>query len=349
MSKQLKIDNFDPNGVGIHNGRFIGLPFDEEDAQVVLIPAPWDLTVSYNDGTHSGPENILESSYQLDLYDDYVESAWKMGLFMQQADSNIISENNKLRPLAENFIAALESESQISEELLSDVEKINTACEAMLQKLQQKCEKILVSNQLFGLIGGDHSIALAGIRACATQHDNFGILQIDAHMDLRKAYEGFIYSHASIFYNAVQVKQVAKLVQVGIRDYCQEEVDFAKLHNDRISLYTDTAISEKKFNGLNFHDICLEICRCLPEKVYVSFDIDGLKPAFCQHTGTPVPGGLSFSEAKYLLKTLVIKGHKIIGFDLCEVAAKGHEYDGNVGARLTYLLANYMGKSQGLI
>ena len=349
MSRQLKIDKFDPNGVGIHNKQFIGLPFEEEDAQVILIPAPWDLTVSFNDGTHSGPQNILESSYQLDLFDDYIKDAWKMGIHMQRSDRALQDLNNQLRPLAKSYITALESGSEISTELLDYIAKINEACELMLQKLMKKCEVVLKNGQLFGLIGGDHSVALAGIKACASKYNNFGILQIDAHMDLRKAYEGFTYSHASVFYNAMQLPQVSQLVQVGVRDYCQEEFDFTNEHQNKIKVFTDTNLKELQFSGANFDEICAKISDKLPHEVYVSFDIDGLKPECCPHTGTPVPGGLSFNEAKYLLKKLVDKGHHIIGFDLCEVAGKGHEYDGNVGARMAYLLANYMGKSQGLI
>ncbi len=349
MSRDLKIKNFDPNGVGLHNGRFIGLPFEEEEAQVILIPVPWDLTVSSGAGTHAGPQNILEASYQLDLYDDFVSDAWKMGLYMQEIDKKLRVQNDALRPTAENIIAALESEEEISEELKNEVLTINQACKEMLEYIEMKCTEALNANKYFGIIGGDHSVALAGIRACAKQNDEIGILQIDAHMDLRQAYEGFTYSHASIFYNVMQEGLVSKLVQVGIRDYCQEEADFVAAHSDQISLYSDTHIQNALFEGLSFKKICDTILDQLPNKVYVSFDIDGLMPTYCPSTGTPVPGGLSYNQAKYLLKQLVEKGHSIVGFDLCEVAGTGKAYDGNVGARLAYLLSNYMGKSHNLI
>ncbi len=349
MSRAIKIENFDPNGVGVHNGHFIGLPFAEEDAQVIMIPVPWDLTVSSGTGTHTGPENVLKSSYQLDLYDDYLAQAWQMGIYMQEIDQTINASNIKFRPDAEKYIMALESGQEISKELQEEVIQINTACEEMLRLVQSKCAAILEANKCFGIIGGDHSVALAGIKACANKYKAFGILQIDAHMDLRHAYEGFTYSHASIFHNAMQVEQVKKLVQVGIRDYCQEELDFAKEHKQRIVTFTDSNISEQLFTGSTFATVCEQIIDSLPEQVYISFDIDGLMPTYCPNTGTPVPGGISFNHAKYLLKSLVEKGKKIIGFDLCEVAGIGNSYDGNVGARVAYMLCNYMGKSQNLI
>ena len=349
MSRKIKIENFDPNGVGVHNGRFIGLPFDREEAKVVLIQAPWDVTVSSSSGTCLGPANILESSYQLDLFDDFVEDAWKMGLYLEPQDQTLLDQNKHLRETAETYIEALEGDQEISLEMIAARNKINLACKDMLSQVEEKCTSILDNKQHFGIIGGDHSVALAGIKAISKKHTHFGILQIDAHMDLRKAYEGFEYSHASIFYNAMQIQEVDKLVQVGIRDYCEEEVVFAKKEKERIKVYTDTMMQESIFKGANFDQICTEIIDQLPEDVYISFDIDGLMPNYCQNTGTPVPGGLSFAEAKYLIKKLVLSNRRIIGFDLCEVAGSGHKYDGNVGARIAYLLSNYMGKSQNLI
>lgn len=348
MSRESKIKNFNPNGVGLHNGHFIGLPFDQEDAQIILIPAPWDLTVSSGIGTHSGPQNILESSYQLDLYDEYVPDAWKIGIFLKATDKQLLTQNNQLRPIAENYIVALESQEEISEELRTQVSDINVACRGMVDRLESQCLAVLQNSKLFGLIGGDHSIALAGISACAKKYDSFGILQIDAHMDLRNAYEDFTYSHASIFYNAMQNESISQLVQVGIRDFCQEEVDFATMQQQRIKQFSDKQIQSALFEGKSFKQVCHSIIEQLPKKVYISFDIDGLMPVYCPNTGTPVPGGLSFNQAKFLIEQLVESGRKIIGFDLCEVAGLGNSYDGNVGARVAYYLSNYMAKSQGL-
>jgi agmatinase len=182
----------------------------------------------------------------------------------------------------------------------------------------------------------------------AEREDSFGILQIDAHCDLRKAYEGFTYSHASIFYNVMEeIPKVEKLVQVGIRDYCEEEINYIQNSKGRIVTFFDQDINESLFVGSSFHQICQNIIEKLPEKVYISFDIDGLWPNLCPNTGTPVAGGLSLPQAFYLLKQLVKSGRKIIGFDVCEVGS-ATEWDGNVGARVVYKIANLMGLSNGL-
>ena len=187
------------------------------------------------------------------------------------------------------------------------------------------------------------------LEALSERYDSFGILQIDAHMDLRKAYEHFTYSHASIFYNALSIPQLSKLVQVGIRDCCEEEVAMANHSDGKVKVISDQEIKAKQYQGISFVEICNYIVELLPEQVYVSFDIDGLDPKLCPNTGTPVPGVLDYNEAIFLIQTLVESGRKIIGFDLCEVAGSPHEWDGNVGARVLYELTCWMGKSQQLL
>ncbi|HQQ12694.1 MAG TPA: arginase family protein, partial [Bacteroidales bacterium] len=168
--------------------------------------------------------------------------------------------------------------------------------------------------------------------------ETYGILQLDAHLDLRNAYEGFKYSHASIFYNALQFDAITKLVQVGIRDYCEEEADFVRSSNGRITVFYDRDIRKRMFEGSSWRELTDEMIAELPDKVYVSIDIDGLDPKLCPNTGTPVPGGLQFEELIYMLNRLKASGKEIIGFDLCEVAPGEDEWDGNVGARVLYQL-----------
>ena len=109
----------------------------------------------------------------------------------------------------------------------------------------------------------------------------------------------------------------------------------------RIVMFDDWQLQVNAFNGVTWADQCQKIIAQLPEKVYISFDIDGLNPVYCPHTGTPVPGGLEFNQAIYLIRSLVRAGKTIIGFDLCEVAPGEvrDEWDGNVGARILYKLS----------
>jgi len=251
-----------------------------------------------------------------------------------------------LRPKAKAYIEWLEAGSPVDQKasMHETLNQINQACSDLKTWLGEETRTLIQNGKLVGIVGGDHSTPLGYLETLASHYPSFGVLQIDAHMDLRKAYEGFTYSHASIFYNALKIPALQSLVQVGIRDCCEAEVSIAKQENDRISVFYDADIRSALYQGKTFDRICDEMINQLPDHVYVSFDIDGLAPNFCPNTGTPVPGGFDYQEVMYLLKKLANSGKKIIGFDLCEVAGIGHQWDGNVGARILYKLANLAGK-----
>jgi agmatinase len=343
--KKQIIEDFDPNSLG-ESGSIYGLPFDEETADLILIPVPWEVTVSYATGTALGPTHILDASTQVDLYQKDIKDAWKMGIHMLPLNAELAQKSKKYRLKAEKFLEYLEAGTRASDEAKSLLKEINTACSEMVSWVKKETLAQLDAGKLVGVVGGDHSTPLGAIQAIAEKHESFGILQIDAHMDLRKAYEGFEYSHASITYNAMKLSQVEKVVQVGIRDYCEEEVNYVKRAGDRIEVFYDDDIKNGMFDGESWNVICDRIIKELPNDVYVTFDIDGLRPELCPNTGTPVPGGLSFSEAIYLLTKLVKNGKRIIGFDLNEVAPGESDWNGNVGARLLYRLSNLMGVSR---
>ncbi|MDQ3290359.1 MAG: agmatinase family protein, partial [Bacteroidota bacterium] len=342
-NKQNKIDNFDPSGVGDSNAGIYGLPFTTDEASVVLIPVPWEVTVSYSAGTALGPEAIKTASSQMDLYDPFIKDAWKIGIALEPVDSSWHETSTSLRAQTAPYIKYLEgSDSSITESEINDlIAQVNQKGEELLNWLKQKSTEYLNRGQLVGVVGGDHSSPLGLLHALAEIHEEFGILQIDAHADLREAYEGFEYSHASIMYNALKLPQVKKMVQVGIRDSAESENELINHSNGRISTFFDSFLSEELYEGKSWKKLCKKIIAQLPPKVYISFDIDGLDPKLCPATGTPVPGGLEFEQAVYLIKALVKSGREIIGFDLCEVAPGDSDWNGNVGARLLYKLSNW--------
>ncbi len=347
MSKQDKINSFDPNGLGDANNNIYGLPFTTDEAEVVIIPVPWEVTVSYKGGTALGPQAVYDASYQVDLFDPKIKDAWKIGVSMEPVSDDIASKSESLRRKSETYIGLLEEgESPETNSKMEDIRvQINAECVKMNHWVKAKSLSYLDKNKIIGLLGGDHSTPLGLIQALAEKNDSFAILQIDAHADLRDAYEGFEFSHASIMFNALKIPQVSKLVQVGIRDYCEAEYDLIKNSNDRVVTFFDRDIKHKQYEGTTWASICNEIVNQLPNIVYLSFDIDGLDPKLCPNTGTPVAGGFEFEQILMLIEKIVDSGKRIISFDINEVAPGGDEWDANVGARLLYRIANMSAKS----
>lgn len=346
-TKKEKIAQFNPNGIGANNGNLFGLPFDTTDADLIIIPVPWEVTVSYNAGTARAPEAILAASPQLDLYDADYNHAWQRGIAMLPIDAERLALNDQLRSQAANYIAFLENGGNMDqdENMRNIANQINAACTDLKQSVKTQSLDLLKQGKKVGLLGGDHSTPLGLMEAIGEHYGDFGILQIDAHADLRHAYEGFTYSHASIMYNALQLKHVTHLVSVGVRDACDAEIKLIKDTPKKGYAYYDSQIKcqvaiKRRYTWAEY---CKKIIKKLPEQVYISFDIDGLDPKLCPNTGTPVPGGLSFAEAAYLLKTLVKSGKKIVGFDLCEVGiSEQSDWNANVGARVLYKLCGAM-------
>jgi agmatinase len=342
-SKQEIIDSFDPNGPGIA-GNLFGLPFSLEHAELIILPVPWETTVSYHTGTSGGPGAILKASSQLDVYMNDIPDAWKFGVSMLPIPQELLEESNKLRQLTAMHISRLENgEGFDADDPL--LKTINEACENLNVYVKSTTQKYLKAGKIVGVLGGDHSVPLGFLRALSEQYDRFGVLQIDAHADLRKSYEGFTYSHASIMYNALKLPAVGRLVQVGVRDFCEEEATVMQRAMGRVVTFFDEDIKDSLFHGKTWDIICDEIIGQLPKNVYISFDIDGLDPKLCPATGTPVAGGLEFYQAIHLIKKLVLTERKIIGFDLCEVSPGHDDWDANVGARILYQLSNWCAAS----
>ena len=342
-SRESIIQTFDPSGVGVNNCNLFGLPFNLATANIIVLGVPWEVTVSYHSGTAQGPDSILQASPQLDLYDFDNPEGWKQGIFMPETPAFIQAKNNDLRPQALNIIACIEKGDRIENhpDLMQHLEQINAEGRALNQWVFDQTRKILQQGKRVGVIGGDHSVPLGYIQALATHYSNFGILQIDAHADLRLAYQGFEFSHASIMRNVLPIPQVSKLVQVGVRDICQAEVALIKQSQGRISTYYDFRLKQERYAGRPWLDLCRTIVNDLPQHVYVSFDVDGLDPKLCPNTGTPVPGGLELEEVFCLFREVINSGRILIGFDVCEVGQA--EWDGNVGARAVYKLCNLTG------
>jgi agmatinase len=350
-NKQEKINQFDPSQPGLADATIFGLPFNEEESDIMLIPVPWEVTVSYGSGASLGPEEILNASYQVDLLHQEFPDLWKLGIYLDKPAKKLAKRSKKYKKLAAPIIEALESGKMLDHHpaLQQDLDKINYACSDMVEAVRNQTLHWLNKGKKVGLIGGDHSTPLGYYQALSEKHESFGILHLDAHLDYRIAYEGFTYSHASIMYNTLQLPHVSKIVSVGIRDFCEQEYEVTQKEKERVTVFTDAQLKKEQFEGATWQQQCDRIIAALPDKVCISFDIDGLMPLYCPNTGTPVPGGMSFEQAAYLLSRLADSKKEIIGFDLVEVAP-GFEgdWDGNVGARMLFHMCGVLAKGQQL-
>ncbi len=345
----MDMKDFDPDGTGLDNGNYFGLPCTAEESRLVLLSVPWDVTASYGGGAAYGPDAIIGASSQLDLYDGFYPGGWREGIGTVGIEYSIQERSALLRSDAQKVMSHLESGGSLGDDYVKrKIARVNEGSRWLNDRVYEEARGWLEQEKLVGLVGGDHSTPLGFVRALAERKGSFGILHVDAHRDLRAGYEGFDYSHASIMYNILkEVSGVERLVQVGVRDFCDGEQTLAE-EDPRVVSFDDYLLARGRFEGMTWREQCARIVECLPRQVYVSFDIDGLSPDLCPHTGTPVAGGLSFHEAVYLLNAVAESGCRIVGFDLCEVAPRADhedEWDANVGARVLYKLCNFMLKS----
>ncbi|MBL7964151.1 MAG: agmatinase family protein [Flavobacteriales bacterium] len=358
MSKASKIASFDPNGPGAADSGLFGLPFSCEEADIVLVPVPWEVTTSYGGGTAHGPEAILEASRQVDLHHPEFPELWKRGIAMDEVPQALVEQSAALKKEAARVIEVLVEGGSAAQKARAKkaLKLVNEECAVMNEWVEARCGHWLDQGKRVGLVGGDHSTPLGFLRAQATRHKHFGILHVDAHLDLRIAYEGFTYSHASILYNTLPLKAVERVVSVGIRDFCAQENDVLHGTKGRVRMHHNADLRREQYAGTTWKKQVDRIIDQLPQKVHVTFDIDGLDPTLCPNTGTPVPGGLQFDEATYLLSRLAAK-RQVIGFDLVEVSpgndssasaeASADAWDANVGARLLFHLCGVLATGTG--
>jgi agmatinase len=339
---------FDPSAAAPADSGIFGLPFSTDESKVIVLGVPFAATTSYGGGAEDGPPAIVVASRQVDLFDGETGRPYEAKIAYSAELDHLRELHAKIRPLAAKVIevgGAIGDDPTLHQALAT----VNAAGEEVNVEVYASVRRWHTEGKLVAVVGGDHSTPLGAIRALAEAHPGLGILHIDAHADLRVAYEGFTHSHASIMHNvATLVPQVARIVQVGIRDFSEDEARYIATSNGRIVSFFDHSLVEQKLSGVPWSRVIEPILDALPAKVYVSFDIDGLDPTLCPNTGTPVPGGLSYHEALYLLGALVRAKKQIVGCDLNEVAPgqDGTEWDANVGARLLYKLIGRMLQTQ---
>lgn len=177
-------------------------------------------------------------------------------------------------------------------QLLVNLDQVNDLGRRLNDWVAKETRAWLACDKIVGIVGGDHSVPLGAIAAMAEKYQGLGILHIDAHADLRVAYEGFTFSHASIMDNVIrEIPSVARLVQVGIRDYCEQEDEAIRNSGGRIKTFFESDVRRELLDAGSWRRVCNRIVAELPEVNYISFDIDGLDRALPphRHTGSRRP------------------------------------------------------------
>ncbi|MBO1254491.1 agmatinase [Alteromonas sp. 5E99-2] len=265
-----EIDIHDPKNYP----HFLGSEIEQggDDAFFHVIPVPYERSVSYGVGTAYGPAKLLDASWQLEMWD------------------------GKSRPcdLGINTLPPVDCQGDGA----TAVERIAKATASVAAK-----------GGFPIALGGEHTVTGGVIKGLIDAGiTDFGVVQIDAHADLRHAYEDNLLSHASVMKRVVE--KGIPLFQLGIRAFCEEEIEARKEFNVR---HLDAEVLVP--NNINEFTLPEDF----PENVFFTLDIDGMDPSVFPSTGTPVPGGLGWYQTLSLFES-VAKQRKIIGFDIMEFA-----------------------------
>lgn len=331
--------DFDANAASPADSGLFGLPHGSAEAHVHVLGVPFEATTSYRAGTCHAPEAILAASRQVDLFDLHFGKPYERGIWMAPLAARVTDWNLEARELAAPIIergGATASDAPA-------VARVDFLCDAVRGEVRAFTERCLEHGGLPVILGGDHSTPLGAMEACGVRFPGMAVLQFDAHADLRPSYEGFQWSHASVMHNALHGPAgISRLLQVGVRDLCEQEHDVIQ-GDPRVRTHFGHELAAAR-HGSGTRALAREAVASLPEHVFVSFDVDGLDPALCPNTGTPVPGGLGWDEAMIWLEELAASDRRVVGLDLNEVSPGprgdpgGSSWDAIIGARLLYRL-----------
>lgn len=279
---------------------FLGLPPRDgtyADSRVVLVQAPYDGTTSYMAGARFGPEAIVAASTQVELFDRELGcEPWRGGIHTLPS-------------------------------FLPD----SSGPAAVVEQIYSLCKPVVEDDKLCFLLGGEHSVTVGNARACVEKYGDVSFLQVDAHLDLRDSYEGSPFNHACV---GRRLLDWGKVVHVGVRTACPEELEAVKQHG-LAPVWGDEVAS------LALDEWLERAVSQLGDKVYVTVDVDGIDPAVIPATGTPVPGGLGWYQILALLRR-VGEAKQIVGCDVVELAPRaGDHRSAFAAALLVYKMIGY--------
>lgn len=306
-----------------------------DKADVVIVSVPWSVTADYGRGATYTPDAVIEATARCGNYDAWSGISFEGRVATAEIDYNIQELSEQLGRDAERVAQVGEGGSFTGDYALRKVKSINEGFDAMHRSTYEQTLRYAKQGKTVAVVGGDHSVSYGAVKALAECNEGLGVLFVDAHTDFVAEGEVFNYSHRSIARNIIEeMPLVEKLIAVGVRESSRSESEQVK-GEPKVELFPAESLAQARFEGKNWGDQCREIVERLPQKVYISFDIDALKIEFCHNTNAPVPGGMTFDEAIYLINSVVASGRKIVGFDITEVVPHlKNTMDATVAARL---------------
>lgn len=268
-----------------------------ESSKIVLVPVPYDETSTWGKGADKGPDAFLQASENMELYDIETDTeVYKQGIYL----ANAVTEKS--------------------------------SPEAMVNAVHEVIKSNIKRNKFVTMFGGEHSVSIGAIRAFNECYQNLTVLQIDAHADLRKEYEGTPYNHACALYEA---NETTHLVQVGIRSMDSSEKSVMNI--DNVFFAHEMAVDSYWMDN---------VIELLGDTVYITFDLDALDPSIMPSTGTPEPGGLFWYETLEFLKK-VFEQKNVVGFDLVELCPNETDPSSDfLAAKLYYKMLSYKFQEQ---
>lgn len=306
------------------------------DAPIVLVSAPWAVTSAAGQGAAYTPDAIIDASTDLSLYDVVNNTSIDGKVATAEVDYDLQESSLQLGGDAAKVVAHIEDGGALTGDYFArKVVRINLGFRDMHRSVGKRVFRFASKGKIVGIVGGDHSVAFGAVRSISSVYPQMGVLFVDAHSDLRPSGRIFDYSHLSVARNIVdEIPAVSKLVQVGVRDMSREEIDFAQSH-PKVTMFCHEKLAAERFSGRSWGEVCDDVVAQLPDKVYISFDIDALSPECCPHTKRPVAGGMTFDEAVCLINRVAESGREIVGFDLTEIVPVMESgVDAAVGARM---------------
>jgi len=275
-----------------------------EQSRVVVASVPYEHTTSFGKGTAAGPESILEASGQVELYDEETDAE------IYRLTGGIATFN----PIELGGTDAVAVES-----------------------IRQHVHELIGKDKAVVCLGGEHTISIGSARAHSERYPDLSILQLDAHSDLREAYEGNRYSHACVMARVYEFNR--NIVQVGIRSQCREEAEFIRKHKINTFYAFDLRDGRYGADQYSWHDAVIGSLR---ENVYLTIDCDFFDPGIMPAVGTPEPGGFGWQETISFLRRLAER-RRIVGCDITELSPiPGLIHPQFLAAKLLYKLIGYM-------